>query len=255
MPSMMRLASASAFRPFPKLLTECRQDNCFADRFLPCQSRRELDGVIAAQSMLPRQRLRSFHECFRDRHAHEVRPISSEPSLGVPRDVVNVWVTKRSGASRTRDRIPISDSARIGAPPAPSGIRSTPQSTMSGARGCARRDLRCASAGAHQDRSQHRRNVVTDRNRCEGCRRTVCRFLASSNDRMAGTTLGVALSRFACKLQGECRRCRRSAFARRHVHASFGETAFAGPDDRSLLEWWLAAERLACLDEAHSRSR
>jgi hypothetical protein len=47
-----------------------------------------LDGIVAAQPMLPGQRLGSFHECFRDWHAYEVWPISSEPSFGVPRDIV-----------------------------------------------------------------------------------------------------------------------------------------------------------------------
>jgi hypothetical protein len=58
-------------------------------------------------------------------------------------------------------------------------------------------------------------NAVTDRNRCGGCRRTVCRFLACSNNRMAG---------------------RRSASRCHDLRANYGEFR-------------------PCLDEAHSRSR
>ena len=43
-------------RRFPELLIERRQNNLLTDRILPCQGRRELDGVVAAQAVLPRQR-------------------------------------------------------------------------------------------------------------------------------------------------------------------------------------------------------
>lgn len=38
--------------------------------------------------MLPCQALGSLYQCFCDRQAHEVRPISGEPALRVPRDPV-----------------------------------------------------------------------------------------------------------------------------------------------------------------------
>src|ERR1700674_2679840 len=49
-----------SFGRFPKLLIECRQDDLLADGFLPCQSRRELDGTVAAQPVFPCQRVGSL---------------------------------------------------------------------------------------------------------------------------------------------------------------------------------------------------
>jgi hypothetical protein len=51
-----------------------------AEGFLPSQSRREMDGVIAAQAVLPREALGSLYECFCDGHACEIGPIPGEPS-------------------------------------------------------------------------------------------------------------------------------------------------------------------------------
>jgi hypothetical protein len=57
---LQRLGPDSNARPFagvPELAVECRERDCCADRLLPCQGRRELDSVIAAQREVPREGL------------------------------------------------------------------------------------------------------------------------------------------------------------------------------------------------------
>ena len=73
------------------------------NRFLPRQSRRELDSVVATQAALPGQPLGSLHHGFRGRHPHKIRPISSEPSFGVPRNVVRDDARADSLGERRRD--------------------------------------------------------------------------------------------------------------------------------------------------------
>ena len=52
---------------FPQLLIERRQDDLMTNPFLPRQSRRELDSVVATQALLPGQPLGSLHHGFRGR--------------------------------------------------------------------------------------------------------------------------------------------------------------------------------------------
>ena len=67
--------------------------------FLPRQSRRELDSVVATQAVLPGQPLGALHYGFRRRHTHKIRPISSE--IGTPRSA-SATRTRESRARRGR---------------------------------------------------------------------------------------------------------------------------------------------------------
>lgn len=74
-PLWPRLKSGSR-RGLPELTVERRQDHVLANRVLPREGSRQLDGIVPAQSVIPRQRVRPRDERFADGHSRKVRPLS-----------------------------------------------------------------------------------------------------------------------------------------------------------------------------------